>query len=198
MKRKILTAMMCAWAACASMAQVTMSSDWKRVEPRDLEVKPINLIANDWMALAMGKDEKKMNSMTIAWGSIGNLWNKPIVIVYVSSSRYSKHLMDENEYFTVTAFPDNEQSRKALQYIGTHSQRNEPDKTRRAGLTTEWTPTGNPIFKEANLAIECKKIYADEFKRELMPADVSRMYEGGRMGVHTFYIGEIINIWTKQ
>lgn len=179
-------------------AQGTMSADWQRIEPASLEVKPIKLIANDWMALAVGRDEKKMNSMTIAWGTIGQLWNKPVMIVYVSSSRYSKHLMDENEYFTVTAFPDNEKSRQALMYIGTHSQRNEPDKTQRAGLTTEWTPTGNPVFSEGNLAIECKKIYADEFKAELLPADVrDRLYANGRMGLHTFYIGEITNIWKK-
>lgn len=184
--------------ACSMLAQGTMSADWKRIEPRDWEAKPINLIANEWMALATGTDEKKMNSMTIAWGTFGQLWNKPVVIVYVSSSRYSKHLMDKNDYFTVTAFPQTEQCRQALMYIGTHSQRDEPDKTRRAGLTTEWTPTGNPVFSEGNLAIECKKIYADEFKADLLPSDVKeRLYGGGRMGLHTFYIGEITNIWKK-
>ena len=182
----------------ATEAQGTMSADWQRVEPRDWEAKPINLIANEWMALAVGRDKEKMNSMTIAWGTFGQLWNKPVVIVYVSSSRYSKHLMDENEYFTVTAFPHTDQCRQALMYIGTHSQRDEPDKTRRAGLTTEWTPTGNPVFAEGNLAIECKKIYADEFKADLLPADVRQgLYANGRMGLHTFYIGEIVNIWKK-
>jgi len=198
MKKIAMLAIAMICTLTAAMAQGTMSADWKRIEPNELEVKPINLIANDWMALAMGRDEKKMNSMTIAWGTIGQLWNKPVAIVYVSSSRYSKHLMDENEYFTVTAFPDNDISRKALQYIGTHSQRNEPDKTKRAGLTTEWTKLGNPVFKEGNLAIECKKIYADEFKSELLPEDVKqRLYGNGRMGLHTFYIGEIVNIWKK-
>lgn len=194
--KKIVIMAIC--ALCSMMVDAQeMSKDWQKIEATDLQCKPVDLFLNQWMALAMGNKDK-MNSMTIAWGGIGELWNKNVVTVYVSSSRYSKHLMDENEYFTVTAFPDDEKSRNALMYIGTHSQKDEPDKTARAGLHTEFTPLGNPTFAEGNLTIECKKIYSDEFKPELMPEDVRNgMYGGGRMGYHTFYIGEIINVWKK-
>lgn len=174
-----------------------LSMEWKKIEPFELQCKPMNLFANDWMALAMGNRDK-CNAMTIGWGSLGHLWGKNIVIVYVSKDRYSKKMMDENEYFTVTAFPDNEASRKALQYIGTKSYRDDPNKIANAGLTTEFTELGNPVFREGNLTIECKTIYKDEFKKELLPADVrENMYERFGMGLHSFYIGEIVNIWEK-
>lgn len=170
--------------------------EWHKVDPKELELKPVAAFADDWMALAVG-DKRQMNSMTIAWGGIGELWNKHVVTVYVSSDRYSKKMMDDNQYFTVTAFPDDKESREALTYIGTHSKRDEPDKTAAAGLTTIFTPLGNPYFEEGCLTIECRKIYADEFDIRKVPQDVrERLY--GSMGIHTMYIGEIVNVWKKE
>lgn len=168
---------------------------WQKVAPMDLEIKPIELFAKDWMALGVG-NSKSMNAMTIAWGTIGELWNKHVVIVYVSSDRYTKKMMDKNAYFTVVGFPDNKKTKDALVYIGTHSYRDDPDKVANAGLTPEYTELGNPIFMEGNLAIECKKIYSDKFNMDLLPYDVKeKLYS--RMGIHSFYIGEIVNIWEK-
>lgn len=58
----------------------------------------------DWMDLAVGNKDD-MNAMTISWGEIGELWERPVVTVYVSSRRYTHSFMERNEYFTVTAFP---------------------------------------------------------------------------------------------
>ena len=62
-----------------------------------------------------------MNTMTISWGSLGELWNKPVVTVYVSSSRYTHQFMEKNDHFTVAFFPA--EYRQALQYLGSHSGR---------------------------------------------------------------------------
>lgn len=167
---------------------------WEKMDPMDLELKPIKAFARDWMALATG-NQKSMNSMTISWGTIGELWGKNVVIVYVSSDRASKKLMDKNNYFTVSAFPDTREFREALSYIGSHSMTEDPNKTETAGLKVEYSSLGNPMFSDADLVIECKKIYSDEFKKSLMPDDVRHLYDD--LGVHTFYIGEIVNIYTK-
>lgn len=169
---------------------------WAEVDPMELSIDPINTFAKDWMALATGT-KKGFNSMTIAWGTVGYLWNKPVAIVFVSKDRYSKKLMDANQYFTLTGFPQTRECRKALEYIGTHSQRDDPDKTAHAGLTVEFTSLGNPIFSEGNLAIECKKIYSDEFETEKMPKDVMESLYAG-MGMHSLYIGEIVNVLEKK
>lgn len=167
------------------------NAEWQKVSPSDIK-NAIELFDNDWMALAVGK-EGDMNAMTISWGALGELWGKPIVTVYVSSSRYTHSFMERNQYFTVTAFP--ESKRAALQYIGTHSGR-DGDKLKKAGLTPEFTELGNPIFKEANLAIECRTIYKAPFVKENIAPDVAKIYDNG-MGIHTMYIGEIVNVWTK-
>lgn len=192
----IMLSIMCMLQSCNSSGRQTeedrtADSVWHEISP--LEIKnAIELFDKDWMALAVGK-EGDMNAMTISWGEIGELWNKPVLTVYVSSSRYTHEFMERNGYFTVTAFPENRRS--SLQYIGTHSGR-DGDKLKEAGLTAEFTELGNPIFKEANLAIECRIIYKAPFVKEDIAADVAEIYDNG-MGVHTMYIGEIINVWKK-
>lgn len=175
---------------------VMADNPWVRIDPLELDMKPVSAFSQDWMALATGS-KKNFNSMTIAWGTIGELWGKHVVIVYVSADRYTKHLMDENNYFTVTAFPDTKACKEVLVYIGSHSQRDEPDKTANAGLTVEFTDLGNPVFAEGNLAIECKKIYSDAFNLSKVPQEIREgMY--AETGVHSFYIGEIVNVWEKK
>ena len=169
---------------------------WIPVDPMELSMKPVANFAKDWMALAMG-NSRHFNSMTISWGTIGELWNKPVVIVFVSSDRASKQLMDENAYFTVTGFPGTKACKDALVYIGSTSLRDDPDKTANAGLTVEFTELGNPIFAEGCLAIECRKLYAAPFETSRMPQDIrERLY--AEMGVHTMYIGEITGAWEKK
>lgn len=174
-------------------AKTTNSDQWQEIKPQNIDVNAVKLFANDWMLLSAGKDTS-MNMMTIAWGALGELWGKPIVTVYVSTDRYTYKFLEDNEYFTVTAFP--EQFRDKLQYIGSVSGRDE-DKVKGSGLTPEFTKLGNPIYKEANLAIECKKIYAEQLKKELMPLEQRQWYDEKKLGVHMMYIGEIVNVWKK-
>lgn len=169
--------------------------EWTRVAPEEIEFNPFQAIGKDWMALAMG-GQSSMNSMTISWGECGVLWNKPVFTVYVSSDRYSRKLMDSSEYFTVMAFPDTRKNKAGLTYIGSHSQRDEPDKTENAGFHVEYTELGNPVFNEASLVYECRIIYKEELKKNLMPDDVKPRYD--EMGLHTMFIGEIVNVYRKQ
>ena len=174
-------------------AKTSNSDQWQEIKPQNIDVNAVKLFANDWMLLSAGKDTS-MNMMTIAWGALGELWGKPVVTVYVSTDRYTYKFLEDNEYFTVTAFP--EQFRDKLQYLGSVSGRDE-DKVKGSGLTPEFTKLGNPIYKEANLAIECKKIYAEQFKKELMPLEQRQWYDEKKQGVHVMYIGEIVNVWKK-
>ena len=174
-------------------AKTSNSDQWQEIKPQNIDVNAVKLFANDWMLLSAGNDTS-MNMMTIAWGALGELWGKPIVTVYVSTDRFTYKFLEDNEYFTVTAFP--EQFRDKLQYIGSVSGRDE-DKVKGSGLTPEFTKLGNPIYKEANLAIECKKIYAEQLKKELMPLEQRQWYDEKKLGVHMMYIGEIVNVWKK-
>lgn len=191
-------------ASCATKQENTTSEEtqtvasvkelpWQEITPRDIEGNPVRMFADEWFELAAGK-EGDMNLMTIAWGTLGELWSKPVVTVYVSTSRYTYEYMEKNDYFTITHFPAF--MREKLQYLGTASGRDE-DKVKGAGLTVEFTALGNPIFAEADLAIECKKIYSDQFKADKMPLERRQWHEETGTGIHVMYVGEIVNVWKK-
>lgn len=169
-----------------------MNSLWQKISIYDVK-NPATLFGEDWAALAVGNTQK-MNAMTIGWGQFGTLWGRPVLTVYVAPERYTNELMENTKYFTVVGFPKNK--KEALTYIGTHSGR-DGDKLAAAGLTPEFTENGNPIFKEGNLAIECKIIYKESFKKELLDEKAKAFYDRTHLTPHVAYIGEVINVWEK-
>lgn len=155
--------------------------------------------------LAAG-DKEKSNAMTIGWGGIGTLWGRTALTVYVAEKRYTKEFMDKAEYFTVMAF-DVEHS-KVLRYMGTKSGR-DGDKAAALGLHTAYTANGTPYYTEASMVIECKIMYAAPFDPQYFKSDApKKMYarsaegrsqgENFPAGIHTMYIGEVINAWKKE
>lgn len=196
MKRDIIALIvsLCVVSAVYARTPEDMQNEgWKKIDPKELADNPVVKVGSEWMALAAGC-EGDMNAMTIGWGTWGVLWGRPVMTVYVSSSRHTYSYMERFDYFTVTGFPD--EYKKALGYIGSHSGR-DGDKLSEAGLTVEFTSLGNPIFSEANLAIECKLLYKEVLDREKVPDNIKTMYDKGT-GVHSMYIGEIVNIWIKE
>ena len=128
------------------------------IDPAALTVKPHDLFANRWLLLTAGDFKSgRYNAMTIAWGSIGTIWNKPFVQVVVRPQRHTRKFMDESGSFTVCAFRP--AYRSALQLLGSRSGR-DGNKIAESGLTpVAATVVGAPVFAEADLAIECRKIY---------------------------------------
>lgn len=140
-------------------------------------------------------DKDKSNAMTIGWGGIGTLWGRTALTVYVAEKRYTKEFMDKAEYFTVMVF-DVEHS-KVLRYMGTKSGRDE-DKAAALGLHTAYTANGTPYYTEAEMVIECKIMYAAPFEVQYFKSDVpERMYAHFPAGIHSMYIGEVVNAWKK-
>lgn len=149
---------------------------------------------HDAELLAAG-DREKSNAMTIGWGGIGTLWGRTALTVYVAEKRYTKEFMDRSEYFTVMAF-DVAYS-NVLNYMGRQSGR-DGDKAKALGLHTAYTENGTPYYTEAEMVIECKIMYAAPFDPQYFKSDAPKnMYRNFPAGVHTMYIGEVVNAWRK-
>ena len=149
---------------------------------------------HDAEILAAGNEEQH-NAMTIGWGGIGTLWGRTALTVYVAEQRYTKKFMDESAYFTVMAF-DVAHS-KVLEYMGSKSGR-DGDKAAALGLHTAYTENGTPYYVEADLVIECRTMYAAPFDPQYFKDDVpKRMYANFPAGLHSMYIGEVVNAWKK-
>jgi flavin reductase (DIM6/NTAB) family NADH-FMN oxidoreductase RutF len=158
----------------------------------DYRVKADHIWLKQWLLLTAGDFEsKKFNTMTVGWGSFGVMWNKPFAQVVVRPTRHTYEFMEAFDTFTLTAFP--EEQRPALQLLGTRSGR-DGDKIAEAGLTPEASSIiAAPGFAEADLVIECRKIYWDDMKPEqFLAPEIEKAYPG--KDYHRIYYGEILAI----
>jgi len=152
----------------------------------------IALLRERWMLLTAGENRPgKFNMMTIGWAMIGVMWSKPAVMAVVRPSRHTFKFMESEKDFTLCAFPA--KCREQLMFCGTKSGR-DIDKARECGLKpVNSTVVSSPSYEEAELVLECRKIYRDEFKPAgFMADDIESNYNG--KDYHRVYMGEIVAI----
>ena len=115
-----------------------------------------------------------------------------MVTVYVKPCRYTFGFMNDNDYFTVSFYP--EECRKAMAVMGTKSGR-DINKDEASGLTVK--PIGQAVtYEEAEVTFICRKIYWQDLARENMPGDaVERFYTEEEP--HRMFIGEVVEIVRK-
>lgn len=193
-KESFITALVAVLLLCVTPASAQEKNGFKKFNVReDLTVNAVQWF-RDAELLAAGNKEKS-NAMTIGWGGIGILWGRPALTVYVAEQRYTKEFMDKSEYFTVMAF--DAKNRKVLNYMGSKSGR-DGDKAKALGLHTAFTANGTPYYTEATMVIECRIMYAAPFDPRYFKSDAPKnMYADFPAGIHSMYIGEIINAWKK-
>ena len=149
---------------------------------------PYHDFHDDWALVAAG-DLEDHNAMTVSWGGIGCLWNKPVATVYVRPNRHTYGYFENNEYFTVSFYPG--EYKKALGLMGTKSGR-DYDKEVEADLTA--VPCGASVtFAQAGKTLLCRKLYHQDMDLSRFPADVKERFFTTDP-VHRMYIGEIIAI----
>lgn len=158
----------------------------------EIELNPFTKFKNDWALLTV-KSEDKTNSMTVSWGGLGVLWDKPIATIYVRESRYTKELIDHANRFSLTFLE--ERFRPLLKYMGEVSGRIE-DKIKTAGLHID-NHIGVPYIDEGNFVIICRKMAAVPMPEStfLDPAVKSEYYENDDF--HTMYVGEILSMLAR-
>lgn len=145
--------------------------------------------------------EGKCNTMVIGWGHIGVEWGRPIFIVYVRKSRYTKQLLDKNGEFTVNiALGDPD--KKIISVCGTKSGRN-LDKFAHLGLIPVAGDTVSvPGIKQMPLTLECKVIYKqDQDRNAIDPECDARYYAKGTPNeddYHTVYYGQITKAYILE
>jgi flavin reductase (DIM6/NTAB) family NADH-FMN oxidoreductase RutF len=137
----------------------------------------------------------KTNTMTIGWGSIGFIWNKPIFTVLVRPSRFTHGLIEPSGEFTVS-FPF-EDMKEALSLCGTKSGR-DLDKIKAAGLALKpGQKVATPVIGCKGLHYECKVVYKQNMDPAALDGDYKgRCYPNG--DYHTVYYGEILACYITE
>lgn len=133
----------------------------------------------------------KVNSMTIGWGTIGVVWEKPIFVAYVRDSRYTRHMLDNNLEFTINV-PVGEYNKKILGVCGSKSGR-DVDKIEMAGLTlVEPEVISVPGLKELPLTLECRVLYRQQQDDNQLCEELRKQFYTIEKGDHIAYYGEIV------
>ncbi|MEL3908107.1 MAG: hypothetical protein P1P64_03735 [Treponemataceae bacterium] len=164
----------------------------------DKLIKPFSDFDERWALLASGNGlaRKDWNAMTVSWGSSGILWNKQIAIVYVRPFRFTHEFTEKNAVLSLSFFPDNEASKKILQFCGTKSGR-DFDKARETGLKPLLLPENTIAFEQAETTLVCKKLYRGNIKPEnFLDSSIAEKNYPNR-DFHTVYICEIISAYVK-
>ncbi len=162
----------------------------------NVQFNPFDLWQNQWLLLTAGDfAANDYNTMTVAWGSFGIMWNKAFAQVVVRPTRYTFEFMEKYDSFTLCAFE--ERYRNALSVLGTKSGR-EGDKIKLVGLTPKASKRiAAPSFAEAQLIFECRKIYWQDFNSDhFLDAKIEWNYR--KNDYHRIYFGEIISIMDKR
>ncbi len=170
------------------------NNTFQQVNPKEINENAIQLFGDKWTLVTAG-DSSSFNTMTASWGTMGTLWNKPVVFIFIRPQRYTFEFTEKNSGFTLSFFK--EEYREALQICGTTSGR-DVNKVEKAGITPYSTPNGNVAFEEAYLVLECKKLYADflDPKAFLDTTIVSKIYP--ESDFHKVYVAEIVGAWEKN
>ena len=163
--------------------------NFRSILPAELSGNAIQRISKQWALASAQKPDGAVNTMTISWGGLGTLWERPVATVYVKKNRYTFAFMEESDYFTVSFYP--EEQRRALSLLGSTSGR-DGDKVAAAGLTPELLPRGI-TFRQAETTLVCRKIYCQDLDLEQIPQEVRDAFYKDEP-VHRMYIGEVVEI----
>lgn len=109
------------------------------------------------LLLVSTSKQGKNNVMTIGWGLIGLFWGKPVFVVSIRGSSYTREFVKESEEFTVNV--PTEAMKGVVRYCGEVSGR-EHDKLSECKLhLLESRFVRTPVIGQCKLHYECRVVY---------------------------------------
>lgn len=159
--------------------------------------QPFFQFDKNWFLVTAGDFKKKWNTMTISWGFMGTMWGKPVVVIVIRPSRYTREFLDAQTDFTLSAFPKSYQN--ALTILGTKSGR-DGNKVKEANLTPISAPTIKaPTFAEANITLECRSLYRQPMQKDcFLDEEPFKKWYSDPNDLHITYIAEVLGVWEKE
>lgn len=161
-----------------------------------LVINPMHLWESQHLLLTSGDFARgSFNTMTVGWGSLGIMWGMPFAQVVVRPVRYTYEFMERYDTFTLCAFP--KEYAEALELLGSRSGR-DGNKIGEAGLhPIASTAVAAPSFAEAELTLECRKVYWDDMRKaHFLDADIERKYPG--KDYHRIYYGAVVAVLGEE
>lgn len=169
-------------------------SNFIEIPAIELQENPCKLIGKDWGLVTVDTKEK-VNMMTVSWGGMGIMWNKPVAFTFIRPQRYTFSYLEDGEYFGISFLP--EEYRSALALCGKESGR-DIDKVKETSLTVV-NDEKAPYFAESKAVLICRKMYAQDLNaHSVVDKSVLDCYAPDGSDWHKMYISEIVKVLVKE
>ncbi len=164
---------------------------FKEINIRDINQSAVKLINDDW-ALVTAAADGAVNSMTVSWGGMGEIWGKDVVYIFIRPQRYTYELLEKTDVFSMSFFGG--EYKKELTYFGRNSGR-DGDKYEATGFSTV-TLDGVECVEQAKVNLVCKKLaFQDIDPKGFLDDSIEGNYNGD---YHRVYIGEIVKTYIAE
>lgn len=164
---------------------------FKEINIESLELAPFASLKNDW-ALVTSGNEQSLNTMTVSWGGLGIIWQKPVSFIFIRPQRYTFEFLEKNDYYSLSFLEEGHKD--ILGICGSKSGR-DIDKINETGLIPIFD-NESPYFKQSKLVFICKKIHG-QFIDPSCFIDKNIHSEYKNHDYHKMFIGEITRCLVK-
>ncbi|MCL2352947.1 MAG: flavin reductase family protein [Firmicutes bacterium] len=130
----------------------------------------------------------KVNTMTISWGFIGVIWDKPHFVALVRPQRYTYGLMEKADCFTVS-IPDEGDLAEELVVCGTRSGA-DIDKSKVVGFVPAKAVDGC-VVAGCRKYLECRVNYRGRLEEGGLRNGIKETFYDG--DYHILFFGEIVS-----
>jgi flavin reductase (DIM6/NTAB) family NADH-FMN oxidoreductase RutF len=137
--------------------------------------------------------DQQVNTMAIAWGSIGFLLGKPVFTAMIRQSRYTYELLRKSGEFTIS-IPEDEDMASKVYYCGKHSGR-EVNKIEACQLPLQDARSiATPIIPCHGVHFECKVLVTQPMTTPLWDSSLQQEHEI-EGDPYIYIIGEICSTY---
>jgi flavin reductase (DIM6/NTAB) family NADH-FMN oxidoreductase RutF len=171
---------------------------FRQISPEEVCDNVFTLAGKDPYLITAGK-EGHYNSMVGSGGGFGRLFKKPASWCVIQSNRYTLELIEKEQTYTISYFPD--ECKQQVLFLGIKSGR-DTEKMKETELKGIRMPSGNMSFSEARLIFECRLTQLttpepDDFCVQEARDHLNDIYKDARER-RKYVFGEIIGIWVKK
>lgn len=154
----------------------------------------VQKLSNNWALVASGTTDN-YNVMTVNWGGIGFLWNKPVIFIFIRPERYTYEFIEKYDYFSLSFLKDD--FSKVHEICGMKSGRY-INKAKEADLKPIITQNDCILFEQSKISVECKKIYSHQMSQSNYENNEFHSMIKAKGSDHKMYIAEIVDIWVND
>lgn len=167
---------------------------FKEIDITHLNKNVVDLFKNRW-ALVTAGDKDALNTMTVSWGAVGELWGKDMATLYIRPQRYTEEFLNKNDYLTVSFYPDD--MKKQIHGVCGSKSGRDVDKVKECNLTPVFDEKA-PYFNEAQIVLVCKKTAKSRFNPdEFLDGEIDEKWYP-QNDYHFIYYAEIEKVLVKD